>query len=81
MHRQDIDEMYNQGDYGEHDQMVHEESQQEHGNSNALNLKHVIGFNKKIDQGVHNLTTEDRTEIFYAAAHTGVIYNYKTKQD
>jgi hypothetical protein len=28
---------------------------------NALNLQFVYGFNKDIDQGVHNLTTSDRT--------------------
>jgi len=44
MHRQDIDEMYNQGDY-EQEQM----DEADHGNNNALNLKHVIGFNKNID--------------------------------
>lgn len=27
---------------------------------NALNLQWVMGFNKDIDQGVHNLTTETR---------------------
>lgn len=47
---------------------------------NALNLKWVLGFNKDIINGVHNLTSADRTEIFYTAAHTGVIYNYTTKQ-
>ena len=46
---------------------------------NALNLKWVLGFNKHIDQGVHNLTTEQRTEIFYSAAHTGVLYDYMAK--
>lgn len=39
-----------------------------------------MGFNKSITQGVHNLTTDDRTEIFYSSAHTGVIYNYETKK-
>lgn len=46
----------------------------------AMNLKWVIGFNKDIINGVHNLTSEDRTEIFYTAAHTGVIYNYETRE-
>ena len=45
----------------------------------AQNLQWVIGFNKDINQGVHNLTTEQRTEIFYSAAHTGVIYNPQTR--
>jgi len=43
----------------------------------ALNLKWVLGFNKDIDQGVHNLTTENRNEIFYSTAHSGVIYDYE----
>lgn len=46
----------------------------------AMNLKWVIGFNKDILNGVHNLTSGDRTEIFYSAAHTGVIYNYETRE-
>jgi hypothetical protein len=44
------------------------------------NLKWVLGFNKDIIGGVHNLTSEDRTEIFYSTAHTGVIYNYETHE-
>jgi len=28
---------------------------------------------------MHNLTTDERSEIFYSAAHTGVIFNYATK--
>jgi hypothetical protein len=28
---------------------------------------------------MHNLTTDDRREIFYSAAHTGIIYNYQNK--
>lgn len=46
---------------------------------NALNLKWVLGYNKEIDQGVHNLTTDQRTEIFYSAAHSGVLYDYQSK--
>ena len=46
---------------------------------NALNLKWVLGYNKEIDQGVHNLTTDQRTEIFYSAAHSGVLYDYHSK--
>jgi len=48
--------------------------------TNALTLDKVYGFNKDIDQGVHFLTDENRTEIFYSAAHTGVIYDYTTKR-
>lgn len=44
---------------------------------NALNLQWVLGYNKDIKDGVHNLTNKDRTEIFYSAAHTGVIYDYR----
>ena len=47
---------------------------------NALNLKWVLGYNKDIDMGVHNLTTENRTEIFYTSAHSGVIYDYMAKE-
>lgn len=46
---------------------------------NALNLKWVLGYNKDIDQGVHNLTTDNRTEILYTAAHSGVLYDYMGK--
>ena len=43
-------------------------------------LAKVYGFNKDIDQGVHFLTDEERTEIFYSSAHTGVIYDYMSKK-
>ena len=55
------------------------QSQVEGDGVNALNLQWVMGFNKEIDQGVHNLTTDTRHEIFYTAAHTGVIYDYVDK--
>jgi WD40 repeat protein len=47
--------------------------------SSALNLSWVMGFNKDIDNGVQNLTSDGRHEIFYSAAHTGVIYDYARK--
>lgn len=51
---------------------------------NALNLQWVMGFNKDIDQGVHNLTIDfngkKRHEIFYSSAHTGVIYDYVKRE-
>jgi hypothetical protein len=47
---------------------------------NALNLKWVLGYNKDIKDGVHNLTGKDRSAIFYSAAHTGVIYDYEDKE-
>jgi hypothetical protein len=63
-----------------YDQYGHEIPQNEEGDGvNALNLQWVLGFNKGIDQGVHNLTTNNRHEIFYSAAHSGVIYDYMNK--
>jgi WD40 repeat protein len=47
---------------------------------NALNLEWVLGYNKAIKDGVHNLTNKDRSAIFYSAAHTGVIYDYDEKE-
>jgi hypothetical protein len=47
---------------------------------NALNLKWVLGYNKDIKDGVHNLTNKDRAAIFYSAAHTGVIYDFEEKE-
>lgn len=44
---------------------------------NSLNLKWTIGFNYNIVNGVHNMTNHKRKEIFYASAHTGVIYDYE----
>jgi len=46
----------------------------------ALSLHWSLGLNKDIIGGVHNLTDPkmDATEMFYAAAHTGVIFNYNT---
>jgi len=44
---------------------------------NSLNLKWTLGFNYSIVDGVHNLTNNNRKEIFYASAHTGVIYDYE----
>lgn len=43
-------------------------------------MKWVLGFNMEIDQGVHFLTSDTRTEIFYTSSHTGVIYNYVKKK-
>jgi len=55
------------------------DSQEQQPSTNALNLQWVLGFNKDLFQGVHNLTTDERAEIFYSAAHTGVIYDYEAK--
>ena len=61
------------GDEGEGEEYAH------HDGVNALSLQWVIGYNKDILEGVHNLTNKERTEIFYSAAHTGVIYDYREK--
>ena len=57
----------------------HEPSEAQVDGVNALNLQWVMGFNKDLFQGTHNLTTDERTEIFYSAAHTGVIYDYEKR--
>lgn len=57
-----------EGDYERHDGV------------NALSLEWVLGYNKDIKDGVHNLTNKDRAAIFYSAAHTGVIYDYEEKE-
>lgn len=57
-----------EGDYDRHDGI------------NALNLEWVLGYNKDIKDGVHNLTDKERCAIFYSAAHTGVIYDYREKE-
>ena len=41
----------------------------------ALSLNWALGLNKDIINGVHSLNGSD---IFYTAAHTGVIYDYNT---
>lgn len=41
----------------------------------ALELKWTFGFNHKLVGGVHNLSTDDSTILFYVSAHTGVIYD------
>ncbi|KND03187.1 uncharacterized protein SPPG_09006 [Spizellomyces punctatus DAOM BR117] len=44
--------------------------------SNVLGLAWTFGLNKSILGGVHNLSDSGRKVIFYAAAHTGVLYDY-----
>eukprot|EP00388_Colpodella_angusta_P014410 GDKJ01036055.1.p1 GENE.GDKJ01036055.1~~GDKJ01036055.1.p1 ORF type:complete len:1015 (-),score=215.92 GDKJ01036055.1:73-3117(-) len=48
----------------------------------ALNLHWAIGYNKDIIGGVQNLTNryENRYEMVYAAAHTGVIFDTQKKK-
>lgn len=61
------DAEYNQGD----------ESETE--NNHAQNLKWCLGFNYALYDGAHNLTDDNRKEIFYVAGHTGVIYDYENR--
>mmetsp|Transcript_33344 Transcript_33344/g.76047 ORF Transcript_33344/g.76047 Transcript_33344/m.76047 type:complete len:937 (+) Transcript_33344:90-2900(+) len=44
----------------------------------ALSLHWTLGMNKDVVGGVHNLSDAERAEMFYAAAHTGVIFDYNT---
>ena len=58
-------------------------SEEANDNSRALELKFSIGYNSSLTGAVHNLTiarsaNKVTKEIFYPAAHTGVIYNYET---
>ncbi|CEG43686.1 flagellar associated protein [Plasmopara halstedii] len=47
---------------------------------NALKLAWTFGFSKDLVNGVHNLSTGTRRAVFYAAAHTGVIYDYASRE-
>ncbi|CAK90550.1 unnamed protein product (macronuclear) [Paramecium tetraurelia] len=58
----------------------HDEFQEDQQKLNALNLSWTLGFNYKMVNGVHNLTNDSRKEIFYATAHTGVIFDYGNNQ-
>ena len=54
-------------------------------NGKALELKNSIGYNSAMTGAVHNLTLagskdSSKKEIFFPAAHTGVIYNYVTHE-
>lgn len=58
-------------------------SEEGNGSGRALELKFSIGYNSSMTGAVHNLTiarsaNKVTKEIFYPAAHTGVIYNYET---
>jgi len=50
----------------------------EPANTNALSLQWAFGFSRHA--GVHNLCDENRSALFYASAHTGVIYDLASKQ-
>lgn len=47
--------------------------------TNSLTLDWAFGFNKDVVDGVHSLCAGDREAIFYIAAHTGVIYDYRKR--
>ncbi|CAE7940774.1 CFAP251, partial [Symbiodinium sp. KB8] len=44
----------------------------------ALSLHWTLGINKDVVGGVHNLSDAESSDMFYAAAHTGVIFDYNT---
>ena len=46
--------------------------------SGVLALRWAFGFSR--EAGVHNLCDENRSALFYASAHTGVIYDLNTKK-
>ena len=64
-------------EYSEEDNYQGEESSTQ--NNHALNLKWALGFNYELPDGAHNLTNDNRKEIFYIAGHTGVIYDYENR--
>jgi hypothetical protein len=47
------------------------------GKASALKLKWSLGLNYHIYDGVHNLTNQERKEIFIPVANQGVIYDYE----
>ena len=58
-----------------------DDSDDQNEGGRALELRFSIGYNSSMTGAVHNLTikrgdTKVTKEIFYPAAHTGVIYNY-----
>ena len=48
--------------------------------SAALQLSWAFGFNKDILSGVHNLSDDTRSAIFYVSAHSAVIYDYVSRR-
>ena len=44
---------------------------------NALGLSWIFGFSREVP--LHNLCDENRQAIFYASAHTGIIYDLNSK--
>jgi WD40 repeat protein len=71
------DETSQEEEYSEEENYQADESSTE--NSHALNLKWCLGFNYELFDGAHNLTNDNRKEIFYVAGHTGVIYDYENR--
>jgi len=69
----ETDEQYLNGQLAENDY----EGGQEFDKVNALGLNWVCGLNYRIVNGVHNLTNDSKKEIFYAAGHTGVLYDFE----
>lgn len=43
-------------------------------------LNWTFGFNSNIIGGVHSLADDSRDALFYVSAHTGVIYDYRTRR-
>ena len=44
---------------------------------NALALRWAFGFNKDVVGGVHSLS---ESSLFYVAAHTGIIYDFRERR-
>eukprot|EP00929_Paragymnodinium_shiwhaense_P051431 TRINITY_DN25883_c0_g1_i1.p1 TRINITY_DN25883_c0_g1~~TRINITY_DN25883_c0_g1_i1.p1 ORF type:complete len:959 (-),score=271.03 TRINITY_DN25883_c0_g1_i1:60-2936(-) len=53
-------------------------SQPSSGDGQALTLHWTLGINKDVLGGVHNLSDSESSDMFYATAHTGVIFDYNT---
>lgn len=56
--------------------LINEEENEDH----AINLKFTIGYSSNMIGAIHNLTLGENKEIFFPSAHTGVIYNYETRE-
>ena len=46
---------------------------------NALTVRWAFGFQNNIRNGVHNLTTDERSAIFFISSHSGVIYDFENR--
>lgn len=70
-------------DYDNDNLSDYDQNENENEKGRALELKFSIGYNSSMTGAVHNLTLagtreQKKKEIFFPAAHTGVIYNYAT---